>query len=74
MQKALLKALLAPTELLKKLELEGDYTARLALTEELKSYPFAAVWDYYCETAGVPVREKWLDEVRTYEREVLAKR
>ncbi len=74
MQKALLKALLAPTELLKKLELEGDYTGRLALTEELKSYPFAAVWDYYCETAGVPVREKWLDEVRTYEREVLAKR
>lgn len=74
MQKALLKALLAPTALLKKLELEGDYTARLALSEELKSYPFAAVWDYFCEAAGVPVREKWLDEVRTYEKEVLSKR
>ena len=39
-----------------KLELEGDYTSRLALLEELKSYPFAAVWDYYCDTMGVPVK------------------
>ncbi len=73
-QKALLKAMLEPIDLLKKAEYEFDYTTRLALTEEYKSYPFGAVWDYYCETMGVPTREKWLDSVRAYERDVLIKR
>lgn len=72
--KALLRALLEPTEALMKLELEGDYTSRLALLEELKSYPFAAVWDYYCDTMGVPVRDSWLQEVKKYERDVQFKR
>lgn len=74
MIKALLRAYLEPTEMLKKLELEGDFTARLALTEEYKTYPFGAVWDYYCEMMGVPVREKWLDEVREYEKKILEER
>lgn len=74
MQKALLYAKLEPTEMLKKAEYEGDYTTRLAFLEELKSYPFNAVWDMYCEECGVPVREKWLDEVRQYEKDVLANR
>ena len=74
MQKALMYALLEPSEKLMKLELEGDYTSRLALLEELKSYPFAAVWDYYCEMNGVPVRDEWLKEVKAYEANVLAKR
>ncbi|MBP3347230.1 MAG: L-rhamnose isomerase [Clostridia bacterium] len=74
MIKALLKAALEPTELLKQIELEGDYTSRLALVEELKTYPFAAVWDQYCEMQDVPVREAWLGEVKEYEKEVLSKR
>ncbi len=74
MQKALMYALLEPSEKLKKLELEGDYTSRLALLEELKSYPFAAVWDYYCESEGVPVRDEWLADVKKYEADVLLKR
>ena len=74
MQKALLRAMLEPTEDLKKLELDGDYTARLALTEEYKTYPFGAVWDYFCEKNNVPVGTDWLDEVRAYERDVLSKR
>ncbi len=74
MQKALLKAMLEPTAELQKLELEGDYTSRLALVEEYKSYPFGAVWDYFCEVNGVPVGEEWLKEVKTYEKEVLLKR
>lgn len=74
MCKALLKAYLEPTEALKKIELEGDYTSRLALVEELKSYPFGAVWDYYCEQMGVPVRDTWLADVKQYEKEVLSKR
>ncbi len=72
--KALLRAMLEPIEALKQAELEGDYTTRLALTEEFKSYPFGAVWDYYCATQGVPVREEWLAEVKAYERDVLSKR
>lgn len=74
MQKALLRAMLEPTEALKKIELEGDYTARLALTEEYKTYPFGAVWDYFCFKNNVPVQTNWLAEVRRYEKEVLAKR
>jgi L-rhamnose isomerase len=72
--KALLRAMLDPVEALKKAELAGDYTTRLALTEEFKSYPFGAIWDYYCASKDVPVREEWLAEVKTYEQEVLLKR
>ncbi|RAP77634.1 L-rhamnose isomerase [Paenibacillus montanisoli] len=72
--KALMRALLDPVEALRQAELEGDYTTRLALTEEFKSYPFGAVWDYYCSKNGVPVREEWLAEVKAYEQAVLLKR
>ncbi|MBT2291171.1 L-rhamnose isomerase [Paenibacillus albidus] len=72
--KALLRAMLEPVETLKQIELSGDYTSRLALVEEFKSYPFGAVWDYYCAKQGVPVREGWLSEVKKYEQEVLLKR
>ena len=74
MQKALLFAKLEPTEMLRKAEYEGDYTTRLAMLEEMKSYPFNAVWDMYCEECGVPVRDKWLCDVRKYEKDVLANR
>jgi L-rhamnose isomerase len=72
--KALLRAMLEPVESLRQAELAGDYTTRLALTEEFKTYPFGAVWDYYCATQGVPARETWLQEVKTYERQVQSKR
>jgi L-rhamnose isomerase len=74
MVKALLMAMLEPTETLKKVEVEGDYTSRLALLEEAKTYPAGAVWDYYCMKLGVPVGEAWLKEVKQYEEEVLLKR
>ncbi|MBQ9692070.1 MAG: L-rhamnose isomerase [Clostridia bacterium] len=74
MQKALLFAALEPSETLRKLELEGDYTSRLALMEEIKTLPFAAVWDMYCEMEGVPTRASWLSEVKQYEKDVLSKR
>ncbi|WP_339265955.1 L-rhamnose isomerase [Paenibacillus sp. FSL K6-1330] len=72
--KALLRAKLEPIDRLKQAELEGDYTTRLAISEEFKSYPFGAVWDYYCERMGVPIREEWLSEVKQYEQDVLLKR
>jgi len=60
--------------MLRQLEAEGDYTRRLAILEELKTMPFAAVWDYYCLEQNVPMGLDWLDEVKTYERAVLAGR
>jgi L-rhamnose isomerase len=74
MLRALCLALLEPYAQYKKLELEGDYTSRLALMEEAKTLPFGAVWDYYCETQGVPVGDRWLAEVKRYEKDVLSKR
>ena len=72
--KALLTGLLEPSEMLKKLEQEGDFTSRLAILEELKSMPWSAVWDEYCERNNVPVGMKWIDEVKQYEKDVLSKR
>jgi L-rhamnose isomerase len=74
MLKALLLAFLEPTEELRRLEAERDYTARLALLEELKTLPFGAVWDAHCERSESPSGRAWLDRVRTYERDVLSKR
>ena len=74
MKKALLKALLEPTQILRQLELEGDYTSRLALLEEQKSLPWQAVWDMYCERNGVPQGNQWLKDVKAYEKNELSKR
>jgi L-rhamnose isomerase len=74
MLKALLVALLEPTAMLKKLELDGDFTARLALLEEFKALPFGAVWDHYCVRQSTPSGQGWLEQVKTYERQVLAHR
>jgi L-rhamnose isomerase len=74
MIKALLIALLEPTDKLRALEAEGDLTSRLALLEEVKTLPFGAVWDYYCAKTNVPVAQQWLDEVKHYEANVLSKR
>jgi L-rhamnose isomerase len=74
MLRALLLAMLNPIDVLRELELEGDYTSRLALMEESKTLPAGAVWDYYCARHGVPVGEAWLKEVKNYEQTELAKR
>lgn len=74
MQKALLYALLTPNRQLKELQDKGDYTKLLMLQEELKTYPFGDVWNYFCEQHGVPVQEKWYDVVKQYEEQVLVKR
>ncbi|HEX9115122.1 MAG TPA: L-rhamnose isomerase, partial [Anaerolineae bacterium] len=52
--RAALIALLEPTGRLRELEAGGDYTARLALLEELKGLPWAAVWDEFCLQQNVP--------------------
>jgi L-rhamnose isomerase len=72
--KALLAALLEPIDRLRVLEAEGDYTSRLALLEELKTLPFGAVWDTYCQQKAVPVGMEFIRLVKEYEQTVLAKR
>ena len=74
MQKALLLALLEPTEQLREYERTFDYTSRLAMLEEIKTLPAGAVWDYFCQVNNVPVGEAWLKEVKAYENDVLLKR
>ena len=71
MEKALLYAALEPSAMLAEYERIGDYTSRLALMEEIKTFPFYEVWTHYCETQNVPTDGAWLDEVRAYERKTL---
>lgn len=73
MLRALLVALLEPPAI-RTAEQAGDLTARLALQEEAKGLPATAVWDRYCQVAGVPVGAAWLDDVRRYERAVQTQR
>ena len=73
-QKALLKAMLEPTEELKQMELDFDFTSRLVYTEELKDFPYSDVWNYFCLKNNVPVGLDWLKEVHDYEAEILKTR
>lgn len=73
-KKAFMYALLEPTGMLRKYEENEQNFERLALLEELKTKPFGAVWDYYCQKEGVAVAEDLIAEIQAYEKEVLAKR
>ena len=74
MQKALLSALLIPAERLAAYQDNADYTKMLAVSEELKTFPFGDVFEEYCKRVGVPAGLEWLDVVDEYERDVLSKR
>ena len=74
MLKALLKALLEPSAILRQHEAAEDYTQRLALMEEFKALPWGAVWDSYCAAANLPPRASWMDSINQYEKDVLAAR
>ena len=71
--RALLFALLEPPDLAL-MEIEGDYTRRLALLEELKSMPANAVWDYYCVQQNAPIGMDFMNVIEDYERKVLSNR
>jgi L-rhamnose isomerase len=73
-QKALLQALLLPSERLRAAEESGDFTVRLVLQEYSKTLPLGAVWEEYCRRQNVPTDRDWLDEARAYERSVLSLR
>ena len=72
MSKALLNALLLPNAMLKDLQDTNQLTKLMAVSEEMKTYPFGDVWNYYCEECGIPA--DWFAEIEKYEEEVLLKR
>ena len=72
--RALMLALLEPLNLMKQIEMNGDYTQRLGMLEELKAMPANAVWDYYCMKKNVPVGMAYLDIIKDYEKKELAYR
>ncbi len=74
MQKALLIALLEPTALLKKEEDAFDFSARMARMEEIKTLPWASVWEYYCESRNVGNDFGIMQQIKDYEKTVLANR
>ena len=74
LQKALLYALLLPSEELKKLQNENRMTELMVRQEEVKTMPFGDVWNEYCRACGVPEDGEWFDEIVAYENEVLSKR
>jgi L-rhamnose isomerase len=74
LQKALLFAMLEPIDKLKELEAEGRGAEKLALMEESKTLPHFAIWDYFCLKSEVPVGADWLNEIQSYEKEVLSAR
>jgi L-rhamnose isomerase len=73
-QKALLLALLEPHAQLRQFELEGDFSSRLALLEEIKSLPFGEIWNEFCRRHNVTAGFGWMEAVKKYERHVLALR
>ncbi len=73
-KKGILNALLEPTQMLMDFENNGDGAMKLALLEELKTYPVGAVWDMFCLKNNVPEGAAWIDEMIAYDREVIKKR
>lgn len=62
-RKALLMAMLEPSEELIKIEMEDNFTKRLALSEEMKTMPFGLVWDMLCEMENVP-GSTWVNNLK----------
>ncbi|SOH95648.1 L-rhamnose isomerase [Monaibacterium marinum] len=70
MQKALLRALIAPWQQLKLAENNLDYTLRLVVTEEFKDLPYGAVWAEFCERMGVASGKSLAAELAQYQSTV----
>lgn len=71
-QKALLNALLQPDELMMKMQNSSDFTALMALQEEMKTAPLGDLWNEYLASEGL--ENSYIAEIKKYEEEVLSKR
>lgn len=70
MQKALLRALLAPWDGLKSAENNLDYTSRLVVTEEIKDLPYATVWAEFCDRMDVASGQSLVSGLNRYQASV----
>ena len=66
--------MVTPNAMLKSLQDENKLTELMMMQEEMKTMPFGAVWDKYCEECGVVAGPAWFDEIKKYEEEVQLKR
>jgi len=73
-QKCMLRALLEPSALLSRYELEGKGFQVLGLLEEAKALPWNAVYDEFCLRNDVPVGADFIAAIEQYERDVTSKR
>ena len=73
-QKAMLQALLEPTDKLRDFEKQDKRFERLAYLEELKAMPWNALYNYYCLQQGVPVGDAYIKEIQEYENQITSKR
>ena len=74
MEKALLRALLTPWNILKEAQDKYDHTRVFSLQEELKTLPWGEVWEEYLKQQGMVSDAKMYEEVKQYEKDVLLKR
>ena len=74
MEKALLRAMLTPWDMLKDAQDSYDHTRALALQEEIKTLPWSEVWNEYCKKENILDEASRYNEVMKYEAEVLKKR
>ncbi|MBE6593463.1 MAG: L-rhamnose isomerase [Ruminococcaceae bacterium] len=73
-QKALLMALLEPSDDLRAMQDADNWTELMVRAEEAKTLPFGDVWEEYCRRAGVAADGEWFENVKKYEKEILSKR
>ena len=73
-QKAFLYAFLQPQKTLKELQDREEFTELMMWQEELKFYPYQAVWEEFCERCHVEAGPEWFKSIEQYEEEVLRKR
>lgn len=71
-QKALLFALLQPSDKMKELQNKAAFTDLMVLGEQMKSAPWGIVWAEYLKRQGVPA--DYLSPIKEYEQKVLCER
>jgi L-rhamnose isomerase len=73
-QKAMLQALLEPTDQLREFEKQDKRFERLAFLEELKALPWSNIYNYFCQQQGVTIGDAYIKEIQEYEKNVTSKR
>lgn len=73
-QKALLFAMLTPSEDLKKLQDENKFSELMVKQEAVKMLPFGDVWNEYCQREKVPTDCELYPLIKDYEDKVLSLR